>query len=340
MKKWLLLCFVYSFVCSTICAQHVVVVGAGPIGLATAIEAAMQGDEVIVVEKRSTYTRRQSLILDDASLLLLQNWHVLLSRCTLIPLEDGKKMGIVMLCQLEEALKARAEKLGVIFVSAEYKKSQKTDPRIVVTNEKGDESIIAYDLLVAADGLKSQVREDLGIATKQLAHAFGRVAVIQPVTTCTNAGEPAFTPIKKGELFVVKIRAGEKSIISMQQRDKKEMNLCDLLQSCKWQEEKMALQYGTGALTMTDWFEIPLQQAERFCCEEKQVIVVGDAAACASYLRGSGANTGFQTAHFAGMLFNDLQNKKDKLQAYKEYNVRVQKATDKLVEESRSLYGV
>ena len=57
-------------------ANDVLVIGGGPAGLATAIEAADSGAQVTVVEKRKSYSRSQSVFLFDASIKLLEKWKV------------------------------------------------------------------------------------------------------------------------------------------------------------------------------------------------------------------------------------------------------------------------
>jgi 2-polyprenyl-6-methoxyphenol hydroxylase-like FAD-dependent oxidoreductase len=109
-------------------------------------------------------------------------------------------------------------------------------------------------------------------------------------------------------------------------------SLQDILKAANFEKE----QQGVERAIFSDWFDMPLQQAAAFCNEKKNILIVGDAAASASYLRGSGANTGFQTAHFAGMFLKKAAS--DKHGAYLEYNERVKKATDALIESSFSLY--
>lgn len=319
MKKALLLltCLLHL----TLSADKVVIVGGGPVGLATAIEAASCGHDVTIFEKRTEYTRRQTLLLDDNSLALLKNWQIPLDRCSIHPIGKGKNIGLVIIQELQQALKERARALGVKEIINEYK--------------NGDEP--TYDFLIGADGLHSTVREHAKISLKLYATAVGRIALIQNVKGVELEG--GFTPIKAGEYFVMKIPIPprEASVVCMQSKKISSQSLEETLQTCMWHEEKQALQENRPIYS--DWFELPLQQASEFCNEDKEILLVGDAAASASYLRGGGLNTGFQTAQFAGMFFRDLQAGISKHESFTTYNSRVKKVTDRLIQESLSLYS-
>jgi 2-polyprenyl-6-methoxyphenol hydroxylase-like FAD-dependent oxidoreductase len=340
MNKKILICIVQWFFLCALHAEHVVIVGAGPVGLATAIEAA-RSNCVTIVEKRNAYTRERALILDDASLSLLQSWQVSLTSCSISQLENGEKMGIIALCDLEKALKARAEALGVTFVHGEYQKRKIEAREIVVQDETKKTVKIAYDLLVGADGKKSSVREDLEISVTPIASAFGKIALLDDVKVQNSEGDPDFTPLRKENLHVMKITIKKdashaRSIICMQQQSKEEINLADLLKACGWQEEEASLQ--AGSVMYSDWFELPLERADCFYSQEKQAILVGDAAGSASYLRGSGVNTGFQIAHFAGVLLKMRQAHKNESQSFREFNRCVKLAVERMILDSRPLY--
>ena len=157
MKNFLIL-FLASFcIYSSIAADRVVIVGGGPVGLATAIEAITSGHEVTLIEKRDSYTRKQTIILDEDSLKLLQHWNVSLATCRIIPIAEDKQIGMVVIQDLEMALKERASLLGLHYILGQY--TMLRDNTIVVESNQITKEI-AYDILVGADGVKSKVRED------------------------------------------------------------------------------------------------------------------------------------------------------------------------------------
>src|SRR3990172_4140305 len=116
-----LFCFIASFlfVFSSLHATSVTIIGAGPAGLAAAIESQMAGAEVTIIEKRQAYSRPQWLFLDEQSLALLEKWHVTAPSLSTFSTENGK-MGIVQINQLEYALAARVQALGITRLQAEF----------------------------------------------------------------------------------------------------------------------------------------------------------------------------------------------------------------------------
>ncbi len=69
--------------------MSVVVVGGGPAGLATAIEASQHGAHVTVVEKRKAYARAQSLFLLSETIDLLKQWNVEIPEMKVVELGES-----------------------------------------------------------------------------------------------------------------------------------------------------------------------------------------------------------------------------------------------------------
>lgn len=305
MKKHLFILILISVTCCTLHAAKIVIVGAGPCGLAAAIEAATRGNSVTVIEMRDSYTRKQTILLTQESIALLEKWQVSLDAC-----HKTETMGMMVLQELEAALKKRLTTLGVMPITALYKTVR--NKQAIVQMRDGTEAEIAYDILIAADGMHSKVRQDANIPLKCYATAVGKIAFIENQIDTKDA----FTPTKEGDLFVMKIPIPSKNATVF------------CMQAAGADDSKIPQSIQEQSPIYSDWFTLPLQQATRFYDEEKSIILVGDAAATASYLQGSGLNTGLQTAHLAGQC----------LDAH-EYNNQAQQLTDKLINESLFLYS-
>jgi hypothetical protein len=84
--------------------SSVLVIGGGPAGLATAIEASVNGAHVIIIEKRNSYSRLQRVFLLDSSIKLLEKWKVDVPEMTVADFGDNGKFSFVSINRLEEAL--------------------------------------------------------------------------------------------------------------------------------------------------------------------------------------------------------------------------------------------
>ncbi len=166
-----------------------VIIGAGPVGLAAAIDARLQGLEVIVFDEDDSvsfgsravcYAKRSLEILDrlgvgDGVVNKGVSWNVgrtflreeEVYRFNLVPDAGHKRPGMINLQQyhLEEALVRRAEALGVD-LRWKYKVASVTplDDGARVGLETPDGAFeIEADWLIVADGARSNVRRQLGL---------------------------------------------------------------------------------------------------------------------------------------------------------------------------------
>ena len=103
---------------------------------------------------------------------------------------------------------------------------------------------------------------------------------------------------------------------------------------CGWQREALLISKDK-AFIATD-IPVTLQQAQTFSSEDKAAILVGDAAATASFFQGMGANTALKTAEKAGQFFREVQ--KQNPAAYQSYNQVLRKTTDAMIEDSAFLF--
>jgi 3-(3-hydroxy-phenyl)propionate hydroxylase len=166
-----------------------VIIGAGPVGLAAAIDARLQGLEVIVFDQDDSvavgsravcYAKRSLEILDrlgvgDCVVNKGVSWNVgrtflreeEVYRFNLMPDAGHKRPGMINLQQyhLEEALVRRAEALGVD-LRWKYKVAGVTplDSGARISLETPDGAFeVEADWLIVADGARSNVRRQLGL---------------------------------------------------------------------------------------------------------------------------------------------------------------------------------
>ena len=165
------------------------IIGAGPVGLAAAIDARLQGLEVVVFDEDDSvsfgsravcYAKRSLEILDrlgvgDGVVNKGVSWNVgrtfmreeEVYRFNLVPDAGHKRPGMINLQQyhLEEALVRRAEALGVD-LRWKYKVASVTPledgARVGLETPDGNFEIEA-DWLIVADGARSNVRRQLGL---------------------------------------------------------------------------------------------------------------------------------------------------------------------------------
>ncbi len=303
-------------------ATSVVIIGAGPAGLATAIEAKLAGAHTTIIEKRSSYDRLQRLFLFEHSLQLLEKWGVEASELRVMQI-GKERIGIVAISALENALRKRAEAVGVLFIQDELiHLSQQKNSILLATN-----GTLPYDILVAADGTHSATRQALGIEIERISHAKAGAALIP--SSESESRIDVSSDMQYGDSFIKKFYFPGMHFMFFQGPFSATKE--DLIALCKasgWHAQADTIALDKARLLLD--VDVYLQKAKQFFIKEHSALIVGDAAGTATFFRGSGANYAFKTAEIAGHFFqsNDGNN----------FEARMQKATDDLIEDSAFLF--
>ena len=190
---------------------RVVVAGGGPLGLANAVAMLLAGAEhVTVVERRLRYTRNTWFDLDGASQALLRSWGMDL-RSLQVMSHAGVHIISVRCQELERFLERTVLLLGGRVLRG---RSASLAPGaracVAIAPEGGGGSAAGaecapFDVLVAADGAKSQIREALGVAYA----AQRRVSLALPASLeGALRGPPRALELRHGGSAVLEARGG------------------------------------------------------------------------------------------------------------------------------------
>lgn len=329
--------FVHCFLEGIEKPLSVVIVGGGPAGLATAIEACDKGMHTVVIEKRSSYTRSQLVFLFNPTLELLEKWEVVAPSMKVVKLRENQRVGLIKLSDLETALACRVAELPIDRIEGRFTEVHSSWIEVAAGNEQIE---IPYDILVGADGMHSHVREIMEVPCISMGSSTATVAFIPFEGPSKTAEMPATQPYQGYFMRSLLIPFGR--IIMIQDafgglEEAKEFvdpkRFEEIALAFGWEKEANLIRSGNceiiGPLT------VALQQSAWFSDSLKSIILVGDAAAVAPFLQGRGANYCFQAANMAGHFFTKVQQ--DKATAYKEFDCGMQRATEDLIEDCRYL---
>ena len=284
----------------------VVVIGGGPCGLATAIQARLNGAEVSVVEKRDSYTRLNTLFLYDSTLMTLEKLGVHCPLMQELYFKESRR-GFVIIKELEKSLSERAAQLGIPVFHGEFKDFGLGEGSISVAIENQD-IILHYDLLIAADGAHSLVREKLGIDCQiQSEKANAGFAVLPAVNPEKLIGVRV---TKTNDFFLKKVTIPQANILFLQTRpgiamspvNSKEFE--DSTQEAEWLAECKLIREGQALVVAN--IPVTLQKATAFYDKNRKTILLGDAAGCGSFYQGMTANTAFKAVEFADLFFSQF----------------------------------
>lgn len=308
-------------------APSILIIGGGPTGLATAIEAQAAGADVTIIEKRSCYTREQYLFLSEASLQLLSNWGISIPEMV-VGVEGGEKVGVMLLKHLEIALARTVEELGIPKIYGEFQEI-KEGKAVIVENDRTNE--YRYDILIGADGTHSVVRDCLQIPLKVEAADWGALAVIPHGRGEVNL--EFLYAFKFKDHFLTKIIVHNETLVSVQAKENfTKETMVSLVSELGWSKEAAGLSENNERY-MKD-IGIYLQQAENFSDRNNYVLILGDAAATGSFLTGIGANYCFETTMIASKFFKSDRQERD----FDQFEQEMHEASVRFIQENRPLF--
>ncbi len=326
-------CLSFSFA-SEAKPLSVVVVGGGPTGLGTAIEAHLSGADVTVIEKRQKYIRVNTLFLYTVTLELFNKWKVSVPNMAELEFK-GQRRGFVLIKDLEDSLTKRVHELGIRRVQGEFRDFVEGERAAIIQTADG-EILLPYDVLVGADGANSRVREKLEIPCTTLGYAIAGMAMV----SATNPEKKIGAEIRTHkDIFAKKVTVPNASILFIQSRPDsvvEEMGkneLAHFTYAVGWQEEAEKIEEG-GILSIEN-VPVYLQRATVFYHPHKSAILLGDAAGSASFYQGMGANFSLKSTELAGELFRQFHEET----ALASFERNMEKAVDVLMQDSLPLFA-
>jgi 3-(3-hydroxy-phenyl)propionate hydroxylase len=311
-----------------------VIIGAGPVGLAAAIDAAQRGLQVILLDDDNTvslgsrgvcYAKRTLEIFDRLGIGQRVvdkgvTWNVgrtfhgerEVFSFNLLPEAGHHRPGMVNLQQyhLEQYLVERAMQLGAIDLRWQHKlvKVTPADDGVALDIETTDGAYTLHtEWLIAADGTRSTVRRQMGLDT--LGKVFQDRFLIADVVLDTSQGEPF--PLDRTERrfwFAPKFHGGESALMHRQAD-----NVWRLDFQLGWdadpEAEKDPMRVRERVRATLDQqgferigFELEWVSVYTFQCRRMaqfrhgRVLFVGDSAHQVSPFGARGANSGVQDA--------------------------------------------
>jgi 3-(3-hydroxy-phenyl)propionate hydroxylase len=302
--------------------RPLVIIGAGPVGLAAAIDARLQGLEVILFDQDDSvsigsravcYAKRSLEILDrlgvgDGVVAKGVSWNVgrtflreqEVYRFNLVPDAGHKRPGMINLQQyhLEEALVQRAEELGVDLrwkYTVSGVEALENGARVSLETPDGGFDIEA-DWLIVADGARSNVRRQLGLDIE--GHVFkDRFLIADVVMKAEFPAERWFwfdPPFHPNQSVLLHKQSDNVWRIDFQlgwdadpEEEKKPENILPRVKAMLGDEREFEL----------EWASIYTFQCRRMTqFRHGHLLFAGDAAHQVSPFGARGANSGFQDA--------------------------------------------
>jgi len=302
--------------------KPLIVIGAGPVGLAVAVDARLQGLDVLVLDDDKTvsvgsravcYAKRSLEILDRLGIAkqacgLGVSWNIgrtfleedEVYQFNLVPDAGHKQPGMINLQQyhIEEMLIARALELGAdIRWQHKVTAVKRHDDHATLTVETPDGSFdIEADWLVVADGARSPIRRHLGLDIEGRVFQ-DRFLIADVIMKADYPAERWFwfdPPFHPNQSVLLHKQSNNVWRIDFQlgwdadpEEEKKPEKVIPRLQAMLGDERPFEL----------EWVSIYTFQCRRMTdFRHGRVLFVGDAAHQVSPFGARGANSGFQDA--------------------------------------------
>lgn len=348
---------------SGVARTQVAIVGAGPVGLACAIDLAQCGIDFIIIDDNNTvsagsraicWAKRTLEILDrlgcgDAVCERGVGWNVgkvffrdqLAYQFDLLPEPGHKRPAFINLQQylLEEIMVDRLKALGhaVRWKNKAIGVKQRADGARLEVETPGGRYAIEADYVVAADGARSAVRDMLGLAWQ--GHAFRDRFLIADVSMKSDF------PTERWFWFDPPFHAGGSALLHKQADDIWRIDL-QLGWECDPDEEKkperviprIRAMLGPDRAFELEWVSVYTFQCarlERFVHD--RVIFVGDAAHQVSPFGARGGNSGIQDADNLCWKVARIVRNESPASLLQTYNdERVEAANENILNSSRS----
>lgn len=282
--------------------QDVLVVGGGPVGLATAIEARLAGMSVTLIEPHQgvldkacgeglmpgalPYLAKLGVQPEGADLMGVRYQNH--SKVVIHRFSSGPGRG-VRRTELHRALLDRAEELGVNFKHSSLESLSQSSELVSVTCE--DSEKLQGRFLIGADGIHSKVAREAGMAKTVAARKTRRFGIRQHFAVApwsdlievfyTKDAEVYVTPVSKTEIGVAVL--GPKNtdyLATIQAVPELKLRLSELPFSSK--------RAGAGSF--------PQETKSR---RKGRVLLVGDASGYVDAITGEGLRLGFAQANLA-----------------------------------------
>lgn len=313
----------------------VLIIGGGPAGLASALEAASHGYNVTIVEKRTEYTTMQPIILFNKSLDLLKKWNIVIPEMMLGKITDDKSadFSLLMIQYIENHLAKKCSEIGIKFIYGEFQEF--CSNQMIVVNNKQESIFISYDILIAADGFHSPIKKALSFQTTNLGTATGAYFFIPNFSN--QKIKSISSEIEKVNNYFIKIAEFRylTSILIQSTTNITLESIRDLLEMIGLKKEVRAIDEGFFSDLVSN-IPIQLNQAQTFFDLEKSVLLIGDAAITVSFLSGDGLNTAFSSIKCLGDFLQLYPY--DRKTAFENYNASMKDLTDKVIERNQKLF--
>jgi len=286
--------------------SKILIIGAGPTGLTAALQFAMNGVKVEVVEKRdspSTLSRAVGIlpesldklgakvkakILAEAMPFNKLNMHVDSKRMLTIDFKDRLDPNEVITGlpqdRTEEIMR---DELAILGVDVRYDCAVteiSTNEDVAEVSFSNDKGKFKYDWVVACDGINSVVRKQLGIAYPGY-DLDGKWSIAD--VELKNMGEFASNNVW------VKVGKDFDTFVCLPIA-KNRIRIISTAENCL---DKMPIPIDIDKVNRQGAFEISVRQAETY--KKGRVLLAGDAAHCHSPVGGRGMNLGIADAYDA-----------------------------------------